>query len=391
MDPVILSINGGSSSIKFSLFKKEDQLVALFSGHIQRIGVNGTVLFIKNLVQNKEQRMPVDAKNIQGAVAYITDWLDQHSNVSITAIGHRIVYGINHTRAALITDILLDELEKSSSIDPDHMPGELLLIKAFKEKYPKIPQIACFDTSFHTTMPQRAIRFALPRRYFDSGVRRYGFHGISYSYLMQKLGEEKKVNINGKIILAHLGNGASMVAVKNQQSMDTSMGFSPAGGFPMSTRSGDIDPGIVSFIMKDQSLTATQFNDTINHQSGLLGISETSPDMQDLLKTEKSDERAAEAVDIFCYQVKKWIGSFSAVLSGLDTLVFSGGIGENAPVIRNRICDGMQWLGIELDEVLNNKSEKIISTQKSKVTVYVIPTDEEFMMAKMVCGVLSIN
>jgi acetate kinase len=389
MSAVILSINGGSSSIKFSLFKKEEQPVPLFSGHIQRIGINDTVLFVKNLALNKEQRIPVAAKNMQEAATFIMDWLSGNTNESIGAIGHRIVYGINHAQAALITDSLLAELEKSSSIDPDHMPGELLLIKAFKEKYPKIPQVACFDTAFHTTMPIRSTLIPLPRRYFKSGLRRYGFHGISYSYLMQKLAEEKNININGKIILAHLGNGASMVAVKNQQSMDTSMGFSPAGGFPMSTRSGDIDPGIVSFIMKEQSLTPTQFNDVINHQSGLLGISEISPDMQDLLKMEKSDNRAAEAVDIFCYQVKKWIGSFSAVLSGLDVLVFSGGMGENAPVIRSRICEGLQYLGIELDDELNKKSGKIISAQNSQVTVYVIPTDEEFMIAKMVSGVLS--
>jgi acetate kinase len=391
MSAVILSINGGSSSIKFSLFKKDEQPVPLFSGRIQRIGMNDAVLTVKDLAQNKEQRIPVGAKNIQEAAAHIMDWLTLNTNGSIAAIGHRIVYGINHSQAALITDSLLAELEKNSSIDPDHMPGELFLIKAFKEKYPKIPQVACFDTSFHASMPQRATRFALPRRYFDLGLRRYGFHGISYSYLMQKLGEEQNININGKIILAHLGNGASMVAVKNQQSMDTSMGFSPAGGFPMSTRSGDVDPGIVSFIMKEQSLTPTQFNDVINHQSGLLGISETSPDMQDLLKMEKSDNRAAEAVEIFCYQVKKWIGSFTTVLNGLDMLVFSGGMGENAPAVRSRICDGLQCLGIELDEALNNKSEKIISKQNSQVTVYVIPTDEEWMIAKMVSEILLKN
>jgi acetate kinase len=391
MDPVILSINGGSSSIKFSLFKKERQPVPLFSGNIHRIGVKDTELFVRDLLHNREQRRPVDAKNMQEAVAHIMDWLNLNANESIASIGHRIVYGINHSQPALITDSLLAELEKNNSIDPDHMPGELFLVKAFKEKYPGIPQVACFDTSFHATMPLRSTLIPLPRRYLKSGLRRYGFHGISYSYLMQKLGEEKKVNMNGKIILAHLGNGASVVAVKNQQSVDTSMGFSPAGGFPMSTRSGDIDPGIVSFIMKDQSLTASQFNDVINHQSGLLGISETSPDMQDLLKTEKSDNRAAEAVEIFCYQVKKWIGSFSAVLSGLEILVFSGGIGENAPAVRSRICDGLQYLGIELNEALNNKSEKIISAQNSQVMVFVIPTDEELMMAKMVCGVLSIN
>jgi acetate kinase len=390
MNAGILSINAGSSSIKFSLFRKEDQPVLVFSGNIKRIGMKDAFLSVKHLPQEQEQREPVDAKNIQEAVGHLMNWLTRNQNEHITAIGHRIVYGISDSHAALITDSLLAELEKNISIDPDHLPGEILLTKAFKERYPGIPQVACFDTAFHTTMPIRATLLPLPRRYYESGMRRFGFHGISYTYLMQKL-EEEDVNINGKIILAHLGSGASLVAVKNQQSMDTSMGFSPAGGFPMSTRSGDIDPGIVSFLMKDQSLSANQFNDLINHQSGLLGISETSSDMQDLLKMEKSDSRAAEAVDIFCYQVKKWIGSFSAVLNGLDILVFSGGIGENAPAIRSRICDGLQYMGIELDEELNNKSEKIISTTNSKAIVYVIPTDEELMIAKMVSEVLSIN
>lgn len=391
MNARILSINGGSSSIKFSIFEKKEKLIPQYSGVIKRIGFDDAELIIKDMTAEKEHRQSVKAKSVSEAAKVLMEWLGQRQGETITAVGHRIVHGINHADAEIITDDLLTELNKNISIDPDHMPGEMMLIKAFKEKYPEIPQVACFDTAFHTTMPIRATLLPLPRRYLKSGLRRYGFHGISYSYLMQKLSEEKNANTGGRIILAHLGNGASMVAVKNQQSIDTSMGFSPAGGFPMSTRSGDIDPGIVSFIMKDQSLTASQFNNLINRQSGLLGISETSSDMQDLLRTEKSDTRAAEAVEIFCYQVKKWIGSFSAALSGLDILVFSGGIGENASAVRSRICDGLQFLGIELNEKMNDKSEKIISTHNSKVIVYVIPTDEELMIAKMVCRVLSIN
>jgi acetate kinase len=389
MNARILSINGGSSSIKFSLFEKKEKLVLQFAGAIKRIGFDDAELVVKNVVAAQEHRHRIRAKTISEAVSDLMEWIGQQHGEVITAVGHRIVQGINHQDAETITDNLLAELKKNISIDPDHLPGEMILIRAFKEKYPQIPQVACFDTAFHTAMPQRAVLLALPRRFFKFGLRRYGFHGISYSYLMQKLGEDESAS--GKIILAHLGNGASLVAVKDNQSIDTSMGFSPAGGFPMSTRSGDLDPGVISFLLKNESLTSDQFSDLVNQQSGLLGISETSSDMQDLLETQKSDERAAEAVEIFCYQVKKWIGSFSAALSGMDVLVFSGGIGENAPEVRSRICDGLQYLGIELDEKLNGKSEKIISTPGSKVRVYVIPTDEELMIAKMVCRVLSIK
>jgi len=389
MNARILSINGGSSSIKFSLFEKKEQLVARIAGVIKRIGFDDAELVVKDVEAEQEHRHRIRAKTISEAAGNLMKWLDLQHSENIVAVGHRIVQGINHKDAETITDGLLEELKNNISIDPDHLPGELMLIKGFREKYPHIPQVACFDTAFHTTMPKRATMLALPRRYFKSGLRRYGFHGISYSYLMQKLEDEERAD--GKIILAHLGNGASLAAVINRQSTDTSMGFSPAGGFPMSTRSGDLDPGVIAFLLKNESLTSNQFSNLVNHQSGLLGISETSSDMQDLLKAQKSDEKAAEAVEIFCYQVKKWIGSFSAALSGLDILVFSGGIGENAPEVRARICDGLQYLGIELDEKMNERSEKIISASNSKICVYVIPTDEELMIAKMVCRVLSVK
>jgi acetate kinase len=391
MNAKILSVNSGSSSIKFSLYEKKTQLVQLFAGIIKRIGFKNAELIVKDHMNGQEYHEPVRAETVSDAVNFLTEWLKKNHAENITSIGHRVVHGMNHSTPEIITDRLLLELEQSRSFDPDHLPGEIKLIKAFKEEYPGIIQIACFDTSFHSCMPARATLLPLPRKYLKTGLRRYGFHGLSYSYLMQKLGEEKNIKTDGNIILAHLGNGASMVAVKNGQSMDTSMGFTPAGGFPMSTRSGDIDPGIVSFLMKNERVTPDQFSDLVNQRSGLLGISETSSDMQDLLHLEKSDKRAADAVEIFCYQVKKWIGSFSAVLGGLDILVFSGGIGENASQIRARICDGLQFLGIELDEKLNGKSEKIISAGKSKVPVFVIPTDEELMIAETVCHVLSIN
>ena len=279
---------------------------------------------------------------------------------------------------------LLNELKKISSYDPEHLPGEIKLIEIFKKRFPSVEQIACFDTSFHTTMPAVAKLLAIPRRYQEMGIQRYGFHGLSYAFLMEELkriaGIEKA---NGKIILAHLGNGASIAAVKDGKSIDTSMGFTPSAGLPMSTRSGDLDPGVAWYLMQEEKTDAKQFNQLINHQSGLLGISETNSDMRELIKLQATDKRAAEAVEFFCYQTKKWIGSFTAVLGGIDAIVFSGGIGEHIAEVRERICNGLEFLGIELDETKNKNNNTIISSDGSKVTVYVINTNEELMIAKM--------
>jgi acetate kinase len=387
----ILSLNGGSSTLKFALYEKNGDLNPVLSGSINRIGLTGGEFSVKSLSGKEDSRKPMNSGNMSEAVDFLMGWLDDNNYLkSLAAVGHRIVHGMNHTKAELISKSLLDQLEQNKSYDPDHLSSEIELIKSFTSQYPELKQVACFDTAFHATMPRVATLLPIPRRFYTEGIHRYGFHGISYSYLMEKLAEEPGVNINGLIIMAHLGNGASMVAVRNGQSIDTSMGFTPAGGFPMSTRSGDIDPGVAYYIMKKDSLSADQFNVLINRQSGLIGISETSSDMQDLQKMEKSDSRAADAIDIFCYQVKKWVGSFTAALGGLDTLVFSGGIGENAVSVRSRICEGLQYLGIELDHERNESSKKIISLKNSRVTVYVIPTDEEFMIAKTVCRVLSI-
>jgi acetate kinase len=262
----------------------------------------------------------------------------------------------------------------------------------FHQQHPQVPQVACFDTAFHRQMPRVAKILAIPRRFDKKGVQRFGFHGLSYEYLMEELQRiSGPRTAKGRIILAHLGNGASMAAVRNGKSIDTTMGFTPAAGLPMSTRSGDIDPGLVWYLARNENITGQKFHDMVHHQSGLLGISETSPDMRDLLAHEKSDVRAAEAVAMFCYHARKWIGAFTAALGGLDTLVFAGGIGENGPVIRARICDGLQFLGLELDRKRNNTSAPIISAPKSKVTIRVIRTDEEIMLARSVLRVLGLT
>jgi acetate kinase len=252
--------------------------------------------------------------------------------------------------------------------------------------------VACFDTAFHHDLPRVARLLAIPRRYEAQGVRRYGFHGLSYAFLMEELarlaGSEAA---EGRVILAHLGNGASLAAVRDGEPVDTSMSFTPTAGVPMSTRSGDLDPGLVWYLARTEGLDAKGFNDMVNSQSGLLGVSETSSDMRDLLDRETQDVRAAEAVALFCYQVKKWIGAFAAALGGLDTLVFAGGIGENAPTVRARICDGLGFLGIELEEKRNAANEGVISAAASRAAVRVIRTDEERMIARTVCRVLGLG
>ena len=283
----------------------------------------------------------------------------------------------------------MSELHRLSPFDPEHLPEEILLTGAFHRRFPGLPQVACFDTAFHHDMPRVAQMLPIPRRYEAQGVRRYGFHGLSYAFLMEELARlGDPAATTGRVILAHLGNGASLAAVRNGKSVDTSMSFTPTAGVPMSTRSGDLDPGLVWYLSRTEEMSAKQFNEMVTSQSGLLGISETSSDMRVLLDQETRDVRAAEAVALFCYQVKKWIGAFAAALGGLDTLVFAGGIGENASTVRVRICDGLGFLGVEIEEKKNAANEGVISAAASRVAVRVIRTDEERMIAEKVCCVL---
>jgi acetate kinase len=309
------------------------------------------------------------------------------------AVGHRVVHGgPKFSQPKRITPEMLEELRRLSPFDPEHLPEEILLTEEFHRRFPALPQVACFDTAFHHNMPRVAQILPIPRQYEAQGVRRYGFHGLSYAYLMGELDRLAGTEAaQGRVILAHLGNGASLAAVHHGKSVDTSMSFTPAAGVPMSTRTGDIDPGLVWYLAQTGHMDAKGFNEMANFKSGLLGVSETSSDMRDLLEHEKQDVRAAEAVALFCYQVKKWIGALAAALGGLDTLVFAGGIGENAPPVRARICEGLKFLGIEIDEKTNTANEGVISSPASRVPVRVIPTDEESMIAKMVCAVLGIG
>lgn len=378
----ILALNGGSSSLKFALYEISSNPKKIVSGQIKRIGLDGTEFTATNHTSNKKDNIQMDDSDFKEVIVFFINWLQKQNEFgNMIAIGHRIVHGMEHTQAEIIDDKLLNELGQISKYDPDHLPAEIEMVRLFKKQFPELMQVACFDTAFHTTIPPVAKMFAIPKKYFDEGIQRYGFHGISYSYLMEELKKKSAKEAKGKIILAHLGNGASIAAVKDGKCIDTSMGFTPAAGIVMSTRSGDLDPGIAWYLMQ-KGITEKQFNDLINHQSGLLGISAISSDMKDLLQQEKENKNAALAIEIFCYQIKKYIGGYASALGGLGTLIFTGGIGENSAAIRSRICKGLQFLGIELDGAKNDKNEVLISKNKSRVKVYVIPTNEELMIVK---------
>jgi acetate kinase len=384
----ILVINGGSSSIKFALYSMDENPNIIFSGQIKRIGLSGPEFTFINNTEEKNEII-IDATNFKEAAEVLIEWLKKQMDFEQTiCIGHRIVHGMKHTQAEIIDEDLLNELDKIINYDPDHLPAEIEMVRLLKNQFPSLTQVACFDTAFHITIPPVAKTFAIPIKYYEEGVQRYGFHGISYSYLMQELKKQNEAEASGKVNLAHLGNGASLAAMKGGKCIDTSMGFTPAGGVPMSTRSGNLDPGVVWYLMK-KGLNAKGFNKLINHQSSLLGISGISSDMEDLLLVEKEKKDVALAINIFCYQVKKYIGGYAAVLGGLDTLVFSGGIGEHSPGVRSKICDNLEFLGIELDEIKNMNNEAVIATETSKVKVHVIQTNEEEMIAKLVSKILN--
>jgi acetate kinase len=393
-NPRILTVNGGSSSIKFALFEAGGALHRILEGTVERIGLPDAIFRVTGSNSADDVRHPVTAPDHTAAVGVLMDWMEERSGrEALTAVGHRVVHGgPTYSEPERITATMVEELRRLSPFDPEHMPEEILLTEAFHRRFPELPQVACFDTAFHHDLPRVARLLAIPRRYEAEGVRRYGFHGLSYAFLMGELARLAGAEAaRGRVVLAHLGNGASLAAVRGGQPVDTSMGFTPAAGVPMSTRSGDLDPGLVWYLARTGGMSAQQFNEMVNFRSGLLGVSETSSDMRDLLDREAHDVRAADAVALFCYQVRKWIGAFAAALGGLDTLVFAGGIGERAPVIRARICEGLGFLGIDIDEERNAASAGVISEATGRVAVRVIRTDEEQMIARSVCRVLGLG
>ncbi|MGB3940304.1 MAG: acetate/propionate family kinase [Candidatus Manganitrophaceae bacterium] len=389
----LLTINGGSSSIKFALYRVEEPLQRRLYGKVDRIGLSGTNLTFHDPDGKPQASLSLTVPDHKSAANFLIDWLEKQNGFeSVLAVGHRVVHGMQHTAPELISQELLDELHRIRPYDPEHLPREIELIETFRQRYPKLPQVACFDTAFHRTMPRVAKLLPIPRRFDTKGIQRYGFHGLSYAYLMEELARlGNPAATTGRVILAHLGNGASMAAVRDGKSIDTSMGFTPTAGLVMSTRSGDLDPGLALYLARTEQISTHQFYEMVNHESGLIGISETSSDMRDLLGRETQDVRAAEAVALFCYQAKKWIGAYTAALGGVDTLVFAGGIGENAPVIRARICEGLEFLGIKIDEKQNAANKGLISAAAGQVAVRVIHTDEELTIARSVCKVIGLG
>jgi acetate kinase len=387
----VLTINAGSSSIRFAFYGSGSKPAKIQHGKIERIGEAGGALEVSAGSGKKPERVPLEAGSFRAAVDSLLKWLESQPRFAeVTAVGHRVVHGMTHTQPARVTPGLLEELKAAVPYDPEHLPQEIELIETLGRRFPRLAQVACFDTAFHRTMPRVATILPIPRRYESKGVRRYGFHGLSYTYLLQELGRlGDGACKHGRVILAHLGNGASIAAVRDGRSIDTSMAFTPAAGFPMSTRSGDLDPGVLTFLATSEGCTAAALQKMMNHEAGLLGISETSSDVRDLLAREREDVRAAEAIGVFCYQTKKWIAAFAGALGGLDTLVFAGGIGENSAPVRARICEGLQFIGLELDESRNREHAPVISGTASRVAVRVIATDEESVIARMTAETLT--
>jgi acetate kinase len=391
--PGILTINGGSSSIKFALFELGDELVQILHGRVDGVGFPKGRFIVKGVEKNDNFSRPLVVPDHTAAINQLMDWIEKRfPDGELAAVGHRVVHGgPKYWEPQRITKEMIKELHDLSPFDPDHLPEEILLTEAFHGRFPDLAQVACFDTAFHHDMPRVALLLPIPRRYEAKGVRRYGFHGLSCAYLMEELAHlTGDQTARGRVILAHLGSGASITAVQGGRSMDTSMSLTPTAGLPMSSRSGDLDPGLSWYLARTEQMTAKQFQDMVNHESGLLGISQTSADMQELLAHETEDVRAAEAVALFCYQAKKWIGAYAATLGGLETVVFAGGIGENAPPVRARICEGLSFLGIEIDDARNAANEGIISTDSSRVTVRMIRSNEELMIARSVCHVIGL-
>jgi len=352
----------------------------LAEGAVERIGISGGRLWLKDgggiaLVNRHE-----DFSHHGAAIkAMLTAAMEDQHLPAPDAVGHRLVHGgPKHTGPEMVTPELLTVLRDLVPLAPLHLPSEIRAIDAVTAHYPKLNQVACFDTAFHRTIPEVAQRLPLPRTFWHEGIRRYGFHGLSYEYIVTTLGEA----VRGRMIVAHLGNGASMAALQDGRPQDTTMGFSATGGLMMGTRSGDLDPGILLYLMYEKGYDASSLENLLDKHAGLVGVSGISPDMKTLLDQRDKEPHAAEAVELFCYTARKFIGALAAVLGGLDSLVFTGGIGERAGPVRWMICHGLDHLGIRLDPHQNDADAAVISSKDSPCLVRVISTNEDLMIAR---------
>ena len=382
----VLTLNSGSSSLKFSVYttgNKGEELV--LHGKLEPIGSTEGHFEAVHATKGKLADEKVSLLHHQEALKILLDRLPALGVVKVSAIGHRIVQGgLHHLRPEIVTPELIRELRALCPLDPPHLPAALDALEAAQKLGSDIPQVACFDTSFHRTLPAVAQMLPLPRRLTEAtGLTRYGFHGLSYEYIAGELahlaGQE---TAPGRVIVAHLGNGASMAALREGKSVETTMGFTPAGGLVMSSRTGDLDPGAIAYLLREKKVEPDKVNELIYQQSGLRGVSGLSSDLRELRKAEQTNPHAKEALDLFCYSARKALGSLVAVLDGVDTLVFTGGIGENDFACRTAICAGLHHLGLELDEKRNDKSDEVISSSESKVIVRVMKANEELVIAR---------
>ncbi|MCW2237776.1 acetate/propionate family kinase [Azospirillum canadense] len=381
----ILVINAGSSSLKFSVFREtgRESVAVAINGQIQGIGTAPT------FEAKDAHKRPLGARS-WGAeepsdrtalLSFLLDWIEEHlDGAKLVAAGHRVVHGgTRYAAPVLITAAVMEELEGFVPLAPLHQPHNLAAIRALAEAHPELPQIACFDTAFHRGQPWQAQTFAIPRELTEEGVRRYGFHGLSYEYIARRLPELAPALADGRVVVAHLGSGASMCAIHAGRSVDSTMGFTALDGLPMGTRCGTIDPGVLIYLMRQKGLGADAIEKLLYNKSGLLGVSGVSNDMRALL--ESADPHAAEAVELFCFRIAKETGALASSMGGIDALVFTAGIGERSVPVRARVGDKLAWLGVVIDPAANEANGPLISAPNSRIPVYVIPTDEEQMIA----------
>src|SRR5215203_5797312 len=385
----LLTINTGSSSLKAALYRLRGGGTETpeLRAEASRIGVRGGEGLLRladgrgEILDERRDYLPDHAAALDALMSRLRDRGLERDDLA--AVGHRIVHGGNrHREPQWVTPGMVADLRALVPIDPNHLSQAIAAIEAVGRAYPAVPQVACFDTAFHGRMPRVARLYALPSQLAEEGVISYGFHGLSYEYVMEELRRLDPKAAAGRVIVAHLGNGASMAAVLGGVGVDTTMGFTPTGGLVMGTRRGDLDPSVPLFLLMERGMSPTEVSDLLNKRAGLLGISGTSADMRDLLDREPTDGRAAEAIALFCYQAKKFLGALAAALGGLDTLVFTGGIGEHSATVRERACEGLEFLGVRLDPDGNSAHARVVSSNGSAVTVRVVPTDEDLMVAR---------
>ena len=377
----ILTINSGSSSLKLGLFiERQGEEHVLLDVLADGIGKRDGKLEVRNEAGKLVRSEALVSATQEQALKQVAFWLGGLQADEPAAIGHRVVHGGPHlTTHQRITPEVFDELQRSVHFAPLHIPSALRLIEEAQKIYPKVPHFTCFDTAFHRTLPEAATRFALPSDLFLEGVRRYGFHGLSYESIVRQL----RKNLPRRVVIAHLGNGASLAAVENGLSVDTTMGLTPTGGIPMGTRSGDLDPGVLLHLMRTKRMAVDALEDLLNYDSGLVGLSGNTSDMRELqASAERGSAAAALAIEVFCRSIQKTIAAFSAGLQGLDLLVFTGGIGEHSAKVRRSACNGLDFLGIRLDQDRNERNAATISTDTSKCRVVVIPSEEDSQIAR---------